>query len=188
MIEYPPVLFAANPSDMGALASGIKGMYRRRLGDTELIDQVWLRRPVGRLTIEPTSTPVAHCFEAFSLSINRSDAPANMADPGWEPWPLDEWEVSALIRREWLANELAADFMRSEATLKPGEVPPGTTQVCDVAVGLLFGGRDDQRLLFAVAYQPALTLLVTSDASTIDTYISDCFMVSTLDASSANVR
>jgi hypothetical protein len=131
---------------------------------------------------------VAHCFEAFSLCISPSDTLANMPDPGWEPWPFQQWEVSALIRREWLANELAADFMSSEATLKPGEVPPGTTQTCDVAVGLLFEGGDDQRLLLAIACQPALTLLITSDASNIDSYISDCFVVSTSHASSASVR
>jgi hypothetical protein len=188
MIEHPPVFFAADPSEMDALGSGIRGIYRRSLGGTELIDQVWLRRSTGRLAIEPTSTLVAHCFEAFSLSISPSDTLANMPDSDWEPWPFQQWEVSALIRREWLANELAADFMSSEATLRPGEVPPGTTQTCDVAVGLLFEGRDDQRLLLAVACQPALTLLITRDASNIDSYISDCLVVSTSHASSANVR
>lgn len=186
MIKHSPLLFAADPREIDALRSGIGGIYRRRLGDTELMDQVWLARSEGYLTIEPTSTLVGHCFEAFSLSILPSHAPAKMAEPGWEPWPFDEWEARALIRREWLANESAADFVSSEATLKPGEVPPGTTQLCDVAVGLLFDGGNNQRLLIAVAYQPDITLLITNDPTEIEGYITDCFVVSTSDASSAN--
>lgn len=186
MVEHDPVSFDAEPSDIDALRSDILGIYKRSLAGTDRIDQVQLGRSVGLITIDPTATYVGHCFEAFSLSINSSRAIVKTTAPDWEPWPFDEWEVFSLVRRDWLANDLASDFMSSGATLKPGEVPAGTMQACEVAVGLLFKGVNDNRLLIAAADQPAVTLFVTSAAPEIDSYIANCFLVHGSEASSGN--
>lgn len=96
----------------------------------------------------------------------------------FDHWPFAPRQVEVLRRVEWIADLVDAgpasgDIPNIQSAARPGRIPPGATATCQVAVGLLFSGPEDERLLLAADWMP-MNLIVTREADKIDAFLVDC--------------
>jgi hypothetical protein len=110
------------------------------------------------------------------LVSTRPEPPRPPAE--FQPWPFDSWRVEVLRRAEYIVEDVDpgptfGDNSNAQSAGKPGQVPPGTSASCDVAVALLFTAAAGRRLLIAADWFP-FSMVVTQADREIDDYLAPC--------------
>jgi hypothetical protein len=107
--------------------------------------------------------------------------PAPVAPTEFDPWPLRSWRTEVVRRAEFIVEgaDVGPTFgnnPNTQSAARPRAVPSEASAFCEVAAGVLFTGADNRRLLLAVDWMPMN--MVSEDATEINTFISDCELVS----------
>lgn len=164
---------------------------------------VWVWTAVGTLILTPASVCVFGELEICTLAIDTPEAllgrlraedsaqhrelsnpylripneelPSDLPPPeNAVPWPFPHSDVSVLRRMNWVEPVQTMVF----EPIQPGTAPKNARVACLSAPGILFQGPTPTERLLIYAYEPpALRLLVTRDAETIDRYIEGCVHV-----------
>jgi hypothetical protein len=111
-------------------------------------------------------------------SIMAMRPPEPVAPVSYDDWPFETDRVEVLRRAEFIVEDVDVgptfgNSPNAQSAVAPGSVPKEANASCEVAVGLLFSGRDGRRFLLATDWMP-MDLIVTQEASQIDEFVADC--------------
>lgn len=117
--------------------------------------------------------------------------PAPVAPVEFEQWPFRSWRTEVVRRAEFIVEGAEGPTFgnnpNTQAAARPRAVPPDAAAYCEVAAGVLFTSPDDHRLLLAVDWMP-MDMIVSQEATEIDTFISECELISMEDYLAAPAR
>jgi hypothetical protein len=191
--RFPAVEFYARREALAALADGVAAFACEEIGGA--CWRLWLRDRDGRVwAIGADSFDLEFKFEVFTLWLDsleglrakmaaRFPAMAATEPPAdFQAWPFAAWRVEVLRRAEFLdpGAETGPSFGEApvmQSACRPGHVPAHATAACDVAVGLLFTGREGGRLLAGADWAP-LRLTVSQAEDEIEAFLAPCERVS----------
>lgn len=206
-VEYPPFQLQADSEALRAIANGIAGIKVEDSGCVWLRDtdsRCWLisihsrdlcfKFEVFALAItgigelqanwrnwKPPLVPPELPEPLRSLMSARPREPTPPL--AFDDWPFAIRHVDVLRRVEWIASldtgPTAGDNPNVQSATRSGRIPPAATATCEVAVGLLFNGQQDERLLIAAGWMP-MELIVTREADRIDAFLADCDPIDSL--------
>jgi hypothetical protein len=181
MNVHSPFDLQALPSDLAALGEGLISFAVSANGN-----QTWLKGEDGILwVLSVDQRDLEHKFEVFTLRVEEAASNFRFAPPApseFRPWPFDEWRVDVLRRAEYIFKPedpgptFGVDPLGQDAA-RPGEVPRVALSSCEVAVGLMFTGVDQKRLLVCVDWMP-FNMVATQEPTVIDDVIEACEFVS----------
>jgi hypothetical protein len=108
--------------------------------------------------------------------LERPEAPSPPSH--FDPWPFEQWKVEVLRRTEFVVEDANVQNAFGEApnmqsAAPPGHLPPAACASCEVAVALLFTGRDGAQLLIGADWMPFETI-VTRDPAEIEAFSQSC--------------
>ncbi|MGQ3049486.1 MAG: hypothetical protein ACT6Q8_22715 [Niveispirillum sp.] len=201
-VEYPAYELQAEIEALRAIANGLTGMKVELanhvwLGDNagrswlvtvqprdlcfkfevfslaiSSIEQLQARWREWKPPVLPTGIPEP-------LRSQMSVRPPEPTAPlGFDNWPFVTRQVEVLRRVEWIADladayPASGDNPNVQSATRAGQIPASATATCEVAVGLLFNGTQDERLLIAADWMP-MNLIFTREADKIDAFLVDC--------------
>ncbi len=97
----------------------------------------------------------------------------------FQPWPFVHWRAEVLRRVEFIIEDVDVEGTfgtgphNMQSAAPPGSVPSEASAACEVAVGLLFTGAENDRLLLAADWMP-FSLIVSRDPGEIERFIDVC--------------
>jgi hypothetical protein len=111
-------------------------------------------------------------------SFMSTRPPEPVAPEVFDNWPLATQRVEVLRRAEFIVEDVdvgptVGDNPIVQSAARPGQVPKEASASCEVAVGLLFHGQGNERLLLAADWLP-MTLMMTQEAGKIDEFVVAC--------------
>jgi hypothetical protein len=188
--DYAPLELLAEPGVLDRLRTDVTAVGLKQ--DEPYLREVWLRTYDGRqIVLGVNQRDLEFKFEVFGLWLASPEAlAANIVRKGWafpapkppeafETWPLaPPWQVQVLRRAEFIVEDVVVEGALGEDPIvqdvaRPGRIPDDAAAQCEVAVGLLFTGFDDARLIIGVDWFPE-TLVFLRDDDQIAQYLACC--------------